>query len=405
MLLSLAWRNIWRNKRRTLITAASVLFAVLFSSVMQSIQHGTWDHMVDNVVNYYYGYLQIQGKKFWEDRSIDEVIDRQTLLEKLPEGFKNSYPLVPRLESFALASAGNRTQGALMIGIDPDAENALTGLKGRISKGDYWQSSPEGILVGEGLAENFKIDVGDTLIFLSQGYHGANAIGEYPVRGLIHFASPDLSKTMVYLHLEDAQQFYATGDQITSLVVGLKDKEELPGAIKALHSDLDTATYAVKDWQEMMPELMQAKEMDTASANVILIILYIIISFGIFGTILMMTKDRQYELGVLLSIGMRRMQLFGMMWMEVVMIGLVGVAMGFLISVPLVKYLSLHPFQMTGEYAKAYEKFGAEPIIPPAFDWNIFSWQVLFVFVITTVLAFYPFWVIRKMKPVEAMRL
>ncbi|MCB0655630.1 MAG: ABC transporter permease [Saprospiraceae bacterium] len=404
MLLSLAWRNIWRNKRRTLITAASVLFAVLFSSVMQSIQRGTWDHMVDNVVNYYYGYIQVQGKKFWDDRSIDEVIDRQTLLEQVPDRIKEDYPLVPRLESFALASGGNRTQGALMIGIDAAKEDQLTGLKGRISQGDYWESSPEGILVGEGLAQNFKIGVGDTLIFLSQGYHGVNAVGEYPVRGLIHFASPDLSKTMVYLHLTDAQQFYGTGDQVTSVVVGLKDKDEVSTLVNTLRSDLDTSQYAVKDWQQMMPELMQAKEMDTASANVILIILYIIISFGILGTILMMTKDRQYELGVLLSIGMRRMQLFGMMWMEVIMIGMLGVGLGFLISVPLVKYLSLHPFQMSGEYAQAYEKFGAEPIIPPAFDWGIFSWQVLFVFIITSLLALYPFWVIRKMRPVEAMR-
>ena len=209
---------------------------------------------------------------------------------------------------------------------------------------------------------------------------------------------------MVYLHLTDAQQFYGTGDQVTSVVVGLKDKDEVSTLVNTLRSDLDTSQYAVKDWQQMMPELMQAKEMDTASANVILIILYIIISFGILGTILMMTKDRQYELGVLLSIGMRRMQLFGMMWMEVIMIGMLGVGLGFLISVPLVKYLSLHPFQMSGEYAQAYEKFGAEPIIPPAFDWGIFSWQVLFVFIITSLLALYPFWVIRKMRPVEAMR-
>ncbi len=402
MLFRLAWRNIWRNKRRTLITAASVFFAVFLASSLACIQKGTWDHMLDNVVNYYFGYVQVHADGFWDDRSINNLMtyDPQDFKQHLSDQVSD---VVPRLESFALASVGDQTKGVMLVGIDPEKEDALTSISNRLVQGRM--IADHGLLVGEGILENLKIKLNDTMILISQGYHGANAANQYPIVGVVHFASPELNKQLVMMPLAQAQDFFGTNNnQLTSLVMNIQAKEAVPEVLTTLESSLAEDPLEVMDWESMMPELTQAKALDTAGANIMLLILYIIISFGIFGTILMMTKDRAYEFGILVSIGMRKGKLMFMLWLEIVMIGLIGALVGIGVSMLLVKYFELNPIKLTGEFASAYEAFGMEPLLPAAFDIPVFLFQALAVLIITTVMATYPAYVLWKLKPVEAMK-
>jgi ABC-type lipoprotein release transport system permease subunit len=130
--IKIAWRNLWRNKRRTLITVASVFFAVFFALIMRSLQLGTYDHMFRNVIESYTGYVQIQHEDFWDNRLIDNVFPYTPELEKLVLSDKNANATVPRFESFALASTGNITKGVLVMGIDPEKESYLSDVKSKL---------------------------------------------------------------------------------------------------------------------------------------------------------------------------------------------------------------------------------------------------------------------------------
>jgi ABC-type lipoprotein release transport system permease subunit len=407
-IILLAWRNVWRNKRRTLITAASILFAVLLSSFMQSIQKGAWDRMVDNVVNFHYGYIQIHSKGYWDEQSIDKAFEEDgDWQDKLSEigTIKN---VVPRLESFALGANGNNTKGVLVVGTNPEAENAMTGFKDRITKGSFFEEGEESVLIAEGAADNLGLEVGDTLILISQGYHGVNAAGKYLVKGMVKFGSPELNKQMVYLPLKTAQRFYGANGLLTSVAIQVENKDKVENTIASISQKLDTAAgYEVMGWQTMMPELVEAREVDTAGNVIVLMILYVIIAFGIFGTILMMTKEREYEFGVLLAIGMKRMSMGIMVWFEIMFLGLLGAVAGIIASLPLVYYFNTHPVdfsKISKDMEQAYEKFGFEPIFPAAFDWQIFFTQAIVVVVLTTIMALYPLTKIRKLKAVQAMR-
>lgn len=401
-IFKLAARNIWRNKRRTVITAASILFAVFFSVAIMSIQVGTWDHMIDSVVHYHFGYAQIHKNGYWDDKSIDNAFDAVPVMQQL-QGEKNVTQLVPRIESFALASSGSFTKGALVIGIDPDKENQLTKTNSRVAKGSYLDNGDEGALVAEGLAKYLKMEVGDTLILISQGYHGINAAGKFPVRGLVHFGSPELNKQMIYIDLEKAKWFYGTEGLVTTLVVDTEQREDVKEIVTDIRSTLGPE-YEALDYEEMMPDLMQAREVDTAGAQVILLVLYLIIGFGIFGTILMMLKEREYEFGILKAIGMHTSQLNIMLWLETIFLGLIGTMAGVLFSFPIVYYFYRNPIVMTGDMATAYEKFGVEPVLPASIAPHIFLSQALVVLLMITVLSIYPMFKIRNLKPVEAMR-
>lgn len=407
MLLTLAWRNIWRNKRRTFITIASVAFAVFFAVFMQSIQKGAWDHMLDNVVNFYYGYAQVQQADYWEEQSLDHALPYTNELQAELAAVPGVSGMAPRLESFALAAGEGQTHGVLVVGASPEAENELTQLQDRLVAGSYWDEDSQGALLADGVAERLEVAIGDTVVLLSQGYHGVNAAGKYAVTGLLHFGSPELNKRMVYLPISEAERFFGAEGLATSVALNIKTKEEVPGVLTALQGTIDTTELAVKGWEEMIPDLVEAKELDAAGNKLVLIILYLIITFGIFGTILMMTRERSYEFGVLIGIGMHRWQLSLVVWMEIVLLGILGALLGMLISFPLVYYFAVNPIDLSvmGEEAvQTYEKFGMEPILPAAVEPGMFISQAILVFIITSLVALYPWFKIRGLQPISAMR-
>ena len=405
MLFKLAFRNIWRNKRRTLITLCAVLFAVFLSSVLRSFQKGAWDNVFDKSINLFFGYVQVHKQGFWDDQSIDNSFERIYELEQTIHAIEGVDGIAPRLESFALASAEEITHGVAVIGIDPKSENQLTGLSEKITNGKYLTAT--GCIIAEGVADKLKIGVGDTIVLISQGYHGANAAGKYAIDGLFKYALPDLNKTLVYLPLESAQELYAADNRLTTIALNIQKSQKVPGVVQQLNSQLSSDEYEVMDYKELMPELMQARKLDEGGGFITIGILYTLIAFAIFGTIIMMTQERQYEFGVLTSIGMGRAQLFGVTFVETVMIALAGAILGILLATPVVYYMHLNPLDLSamGEDATAaFENFGMEAIVPAAFSFRVFMNQALVIFFITTLLGLFPLYKILKLNPVSAMR-
>lgn len=403
-LLKLARRNIWRNKRRTLITAASILFAVAFAVFMNAIQSGTWDYMMDNVVNFHFGYAQVHSEGFWEDRTLDNAMDENDPALLALQDIDGMEGTIPRIESFALASNEQNTRGTLVLGVDPDVEDQMTGLSKRLVAGEFLKDGDKGAMVASGLAEYLSIGIGDTLVLISQGYRGTNAAGVFPVSGIFEFPNPELNKQMVYLDLPSAQYFFRMEGLITTLVLRPEDKYELPELLQNVKKDLDLEVFEVMNWEEMMPELVEARVMDTAGNYLFLGILYIIISFGIFGTMVMMLKEREYEFGVLVAIGMKRWRLSIMMWIETIILGLIGVAAGAAVAFPFVYWIHVDPIILTGAMAEAYEQFGFDPVITTALRPKIFYNQAILVFAVITVLALFPMFKIARMRAVEYIR-
>lgn len=403
--LILAWRNIWRNKRRTLISAASVAFAVLFATSMSSLQKGGWDRMLNNVVHFYFGYAQVHAEGYWEEQTIDRSLMLHPDTLAAMSALIGNTPICPRLESFALASTGPITMGVLVSGIEPAAEDSLTDLAERVVAGRYFDSvAEEGVLVAKGIADELGLEVGDTMVLMSQGYHGVTAAGKYPITGLVSFGSPDLNKLMVFMPLETAQYFFGAEGRATSLVLQMADAREAKVAVATLRKNLDPAIYEVLDWEELIPDLVSARGLDDAGNNIMIGILYLIIAFGLFGTVLMMTKEREYEFGVLIAIGMKRRLLTGVVWVEILFLALVGAVLGMVLAMPVVWYFHVNPIVFTGEMARAYEQYGVEPIIPTVVEARIFIRQAMVIFGMAIVMALYPLLKIATLSPVQSMR-
>ena len=408
MILQLAWRNIWRNKRRTLITVGAVAFAVFLAAFMRSFQKGIWDSVIDGAVNQFYGYAQIHANGYWDDQTIDKSLALEAQLEALPQKVNLVEEVVPRIESFALASGGDLSTGVFVLGIDPERENEMTQVADKIIEGDYLEAADDAAVIASGLAKKLGLGVNDTIVLISQGYHGVNAAGKFKIKGIFEFGLPELNKKLLLLPLQKAATFYGAEGRITTLALHIKDRREVAEAVTAVNKNLaPKEKFEVLAWQKLMPELVEARQLDEGGGIIVIGILYLLITFAIFGTILMMTKERSYEFGVLTAIGMRRAKLFSVIWLETVIVAMLGAIVGILMSIPIVYYLNIHPLHvsvMGADAAVAFEKFGISGNLPTAFEVPIFFDQALIIFLITSVLALYPLLTIMKLKPIEAMR-
>jgi len=401
----MAWRNLWRNKRRTIISITSILFAMFFALVMRSMQKGSYANMVDNVVGTYTGYIQIHGADYWDKKTIDESLDASEFPQGTITELRNVEGLVPRLESFALASSENVTKGTLLTGIIPEKEDQFTGLSGKIVDGNYLETGDGKVMLAEKLAAYLKLGLGDTLVLISKGYHGVSAAGKYPVKGILHFPSPELNKLLVYMNLEDCQEFFGAEKRLTSYVVllGRHGPKNISQTRDAIGEQL-SQSYEVMSWKEMMPELVQIIESDNASGIIMLGILYMIIAFGIMGTIMMMTTERIREFGVMVAVGMQKFKLGLVVLLETLLMGFMGIILGSGLSMPVIYHFYLNPIRLTGDAAASIETFGVEPILPFAWESSFYFNQALVVLVITLITALYPFFKVIKLEPVKALK-
>lgn len=402
-LLKLAWKNMWRNRNRTAITMAAIFFAVILSVITSSLQEGVFDNLVKNVVSFYSGYIQVHRNGYWNERVLENTF------EDLPGGRDkilkdpNVIHVAPRLESFALASSQELTKGCIVVGVEPDYENSITQLAKKVIAGDYLNSDDVDILLAEGLAKRLKLQLNDTLVLLGQGYHGATAAGKYRIKGILKFGSPELNDQSLYLSLSAAQTLYSAEGLLTSYVLNLNNTEDLAATSARIQISLGN-TFEVMTWEEMMPEVIQHIQTDKGSMVIIQAILYMLICFGIFGTLLMMMVERRYEMGMLVAIGMKKFRLMQLLLIESILTVVTGCMLGMALSVPLVFYLNRYPIQFKGELASVYEEFGFEAIFPTSVEPQIFFTQGLIVLVLGLILSLYPIIKIAQLNPVTAMR-
>lgn len=405
MLVKLAWRNLWRNRKRTLITISSVLFAVMLAIVFIAFEQGAYERMIDSMVKYSTGYIQIQDSMFEEEPSIDHSLlwDDQVdaALEKLTDQIDF---VVPRLQNFALAATESQTRGIMIIGIDPEMELKLNDLSEKLTAGEYLQPADEEILVAKGLAAILHLTPGDTLVLLSQGFQGTTAAGKYIIKGIVDLKLPELNNNTVYMSLEAAQWFYAAEDRLSALIVMPKNPGHTKQIAAGLSAHLDSEWYKVLVWEDLLADLLKLMEFDQAGSKIMMLILYIVIAFGLFGTVLTMMIERQREFGMLISIGLKRRQLAIICFMETLMISFTGVVAGMLLAIPVVLWFYHNPIQLTGDMAQTMLEYGFEPIMPFSTDPGIFISQAELVLIISLLIGLYPMYKVFKLNVMEVRK-
>lgn len=403
-LIRIAWRNLWRNKRRTFITITSVFLALFLALLMRSMQFGSYDMMKRDAVRNSTGYIQIHAPGYWDDKTIDNTFEASDDLYKKVSAQPNVSEVIPRLESFALASSGNISKGVGIIGTIPETEAEITKLSERVVSGTYFKTPADpGILIGEELARYLEVGLYDTVTLLSQGYHGSSAAADFQITGILHFPSPEMNRQLIYMTLETARYFFAAPDRLTSYSLLLHDIDKLDETTTSLKATVGDG-YEVMTWEKMMVEIKQQIDSDNISGMFMLAILYVVVAFGIFGTILMITHERKKEFSVMIAVGMKREKLSLIVFMETMFIGFIGIVAGIMGSIPIVNYFYHHPIPLSGEMADMMLEYNMQPLLPFSNDPAIFVAQSFIVLILTVMIATYPFFKIMKFNLIRGLK-
>ena len=407
MIFKIAWRNIYRNKKRSLITITSIFGALFLIILMRALQFGFYDKLIETVVESYAGYVEVHADGFWDNQNLDNSMEvDQDLINdiKSVEGVEN---IVQRLQTFSLISMGEKTKGGVINGINISEEQKITDWSKKMVSGSFDIGDDE-IIIGKGIAEYFDIKEDDTLILYGQGYRGMMAAGKYPVKGIIDLKNPNLNKLGIFMTIESARNYVSSKEISTHIIID-KEKYYKEENIVVDLSNVLSKDYEIMSWKETLPEIEQTITADSAGGVIMAFILYIIVVFGMFGTVLMMTEERKYEFGVLISIGMSRIRLFGIVLIETVILSMIGVVLAILITYPICYYYYLNPIDMAdlmGEGADLMmEEMGFSPIAPMSIEWDIPLTHALVIFISSLLISIYPAIKISKLNPVKSMKI
>jgi putative ABC transport system permease protein len=403
MYFKLAWRNMWRSRRRTLITISSIFFAVIFAILMRVAVVGLFDKLIADTVSLTSGYIQVHHTGYWENRSVDSTFEDNPKLTAILNHEKEITAWTPHLESFALASSGNRTKGIMVTGIDPEKENSVSNLSKKIIAGKYLTGNDKGIILAQGLAAYLRLKLNDTVVLIGQGYEGNMASGKYAITGIAKLGIPEMNKGMAWLPMAAAQNFLSTGARYTSISMLINNQAQLDKIKQNIVDQTKGAGYEVMTWKQMIPELDQLFQAKMVQNEIMSGVLYLVIAFGIFGTILMMLNERLHEFGILIAIGMKKGLLSGVVVIEMVLMSVVGVVLGMVCIYPLVLYYHIHPIKLTGDMGKSTELYNIEPVIQMSTNISNFIIQGYVVLLIAILLSLYAIFKIHKIKVIEAI--
>ena len=403
----MAWRNIWRNPRRTLLTISAIAFASLLLVFMLSFQFGSYEAMINASVKIHAGHLQIQAQGYQEKNSMRLVVPNPASIGSILENIQAVEAYTYRANAFSLVSSEKRTYGVMVTGIDPVKEATVSTLKKLIREGAYLAKNDDHqAMVGHLLAQNLRIGPGDELTLLGQGRDGSVAASVVTVKGIYQSGLDDFDRSSVHIPLKIFQDVYAMGDAVHQVVVVGKSLSSISSIRTSLTSSLPSGNLKnpliILDWEQLMPGLRQAIEIDLVSGLIFYVLLIIVVAFSILNTFLMAIFERTKEFGILKAIGTTPLRLTKLLLIESVTITLVGIVGGVILGIGITYYFQIHGIDFSGS-SDLLSQFGISGRMYPKISLLSILIGPSLVLVITFLAALYPALKVRGLKPVEAL--
>ena len=405
--VKMAWRNIWRNPRRTLLTMGAIAFSSLLLVFMLSFQFGSYETMINASVKIHTGHLQIQAKGYQAKKSIRLVVPDPAavgnILKNIPEVVAYTY----RAQAFSLVSSKKRTYGIGVTGIDPVREARVSHLKSLIRQGRYLsEGDTDQALVGELLAKNLRVGLGDELVVLGQGYDGSIAAFVVKIKGIYRSGMDEFDRASIQIPLRFFQDAYTMDGAVHEVVViaeSLSDISAIKARITSSLSSLNPDNpLVVLDWEQLMPGLRQAIEMDLISGIIFYALLVLVVAFSILNTFLMAIFERTREFGVMMAIGTTPGRLTKLLLIESLTMTMAGIVAGILIGCLVTLYFQVHGINLGGS-AELLSQYGISGNIYPRLSLLSIMIGPCMVLAVTFFAALYPALKVRSLRPVEAM--
>ena len=402
--LRMAWRNLWRHRRRTLIVVLAIGLTMAMMMMYDGLMAGFEQAIYGNAIKVLGGNIQIYAEGYHDKPNqtpllpLPDEMQVVSAAESAPQAVMASR----RINTSGLASNREGAFGVSIIGIEPDKEQPISVIAQNIAAGRYLTADDLDVLfIGKGLAEAMDIGVGDRITLVGRSTHNQTRQRTMTIAGIFDIGMPDIEKRTVYMSLNEAENLYDMNGAASEVMLILKQIGQERRVIKALKASLPG--YVIDSWQTSFPDLESAVGRKNSVMNIFSIIILVIAGIGILNLLLMAVYERTREIGLLGALGLKPRQITTLFLLEGTLMGLVGVVFGVALGLAINALLSrvgfdYSQFSSLTEYTalisgKVYSTLGLERIVQ----------RTVTVLIIATLAAFYPAREAAKKEPAEAL--
>lgn len=401
----LAWRNLWRQPKRTWLTMGAMIFSNILLVFMMSIQFGMYGLMIENTLRVFTGHVQVQAPGYNDDKKMRQTVpDIVSLADVLRRELDNER-VAARGQAFALASSEDRSYGIAIYGVQPNYETKVSNIPGLVSEGRYLDDNDAAeIVIGSVLARNLIVDVGDELTLLGSGVDGSFAAAVVEVVGVFTSGIKEIDRNIAEIPLGTFQETFfmeGAGHQISIVGDDLDSVSMLQSEVQSLLPD--ASDLVVPDWNELQPGVRQAIQADMGSAFFMYFILVVLVAFSVLNTQLMSVLERTREFGIVMSLGLKPGRLGRLVVLETALMGFMGTVLGIMAGAALTAWVGHVGFTIPGMDEMAMQFNLPARMYPQPSALSLFAGPIV-VFLFTMLASAYPAIRLRWLHPVEAMR-
>lgn len=406
MLRHLAYRNIRRNFRRSLITSLAIAMGVMVLILSNTLRTGQYAQMINSSVSQLAGHVVIQHPNFQEERKMEQLFPNRSTVQKQLQELYPDATITTRSFLGGLLTSTNGPAVASLTAIDPIAEAKVSEFTNKVIKGQWLDTDPRGIVIGVNTADTLGVDLGDKLVFTAS-INGEMNSYLYRVKGIFKTGSEEMDAFMAFVPIASADALFQQKDVSHQIAIHLTDVASSDQATAKMKDKVSVENAVILSWQEALPEVVNMIKVDQSSNEFINAILLFIVAMGILNTMLMSVLERIKEFGVLMAIGLRGTQMAKVVLWEGCILGLFGSSLGIVLGV-----MACYPLVTSGwdlSSAMGSESYSLEGAITSSVMYGIYNWTAMGIYFVMAVIcsilaAAYPAWKLMQLQPVEAMR-
>ena len=349
-LATMAWRNLWRNRRRTYITLSAIVFGIFLAVIMMAMQDRNWADMIRLAARLGAGHVTIQHPEYLDTPTLTRTVQGADTLKRLAADDPHVIRVVERITGFTMLATARENVGAGFIAVSPEQEDDETlSLLEAIVEGEFFGSSTDGgIILGERLASNLEVELGSKLVYTLTDKEGEIVSALARVSGIVRTGSPSVDAGICLLPLDAVREVVGFAPDEAIQIAAFVDDQRASDAVVAALGAEAPADVAVLAWHELQPDLAVFIAMKVGGAKVMMLVLAVLVAAGIFNTLFVSVMERLREFGIMLAVGFSPGQLFRLIMLESAWLAVIGLTAAAAVTIGPYLYLASTGIDISG---------------------------------------------------------
>ena len=403
MLISISWRNVWRNKLRSIIIITAVAIGLTAGIFMTSFYRGMANQRIEKAIRTDIAHIQIHNNKFRDNNEINMYIPEAVRMAKRINSLDSVKGASARILSYSVIASAETSAGIKISGINPEEEIKVTDIRNRITEGTYLNEAKRNpIIISRVLADKLKVKLGSKVILTMQDIDNNIISGAFRITGLFDTKTKSFDESNVFVTYRDAYPLLGlpvgAAHEIAIRVTGDGQIKKVYDKVHSEYNGLEVLT-----WSELSPELWFLTETMNYLMYVLFVIILMALLFGLVNTMLMAVLERKREIGILMAVGMNKVRIFSMIVLETVFLALTGGFSGVLAGTLISKYFETHKIDLS-MMGNSVEDMGFDSLVNTSVDFRLLVVVTILVILTGILGSIFPAFRALKNNPSETIR-